>query len=59
MFTNVLQNVNMTEVTKAVPSIFKGATQAILLLENLGVLDTLPGAEALENLEDLVDLDID
>lgn len=50
-----MKNVNMTQVTKAVPTIFKGATQAILMLENLGVLDTLPGPDSLGDLQDVVE----
>jgi len=46
IFSNLFQNVNMTEVAKAVPSIFKGATQALSMLENLGLLENLPGSEA-------------
>jgi hypothetical protein len=45
----------MTEVTKSVPSIFKGATQAIVLLDSLGLIDTLPGSEVLKQ----SDIDID
>jgi len=47
LFNNILANVNMTTVAKAVPSIFKGATQAFTMLENLGVLETLPGGDVL------------
>jgi hypothetical protein len=51
LFNTILSNMNMTEVAKAVPTIFKGATQAFTMLENLGVLDQLPGGDMLSILD--------
>ncbi|ODM91146.1 hypothetical protein Ocin01_15536 [Orchesella cincta] len=41
MFRNIFQRIdfNMTEITRNVPSIFKGARQAFVVLESLGLLD--------------------
>lgn len=50
-FTSILKNVNMTQVAQAVPSIFKGARQAFVMLDNLGVIDALPGIDVLDDLD--------
>lgn len=52
MFSNVMENVNMTEVAKAVPTIFKGASQAFALLESMGMMETLPGSETKADVAD-------